>query len=245
MIRCDAVIFDLYGTLIDIHTDESRPSLWRNMSGFYAEHGVFYAPEELRGGYLRLADRLLAEKSGPWPEIDVTEVFSALFAAAGAQPQEGAVSGAARLFRRESTTHLRAYAGAAELIARLRRSGRRVFLLSNAQRCFTVPELEAVGLADSFDGIYLSSDWGFQKPDRRFFDALLSRESLRPEQCLMVGNDPVCDAAGAKRVGMAVWYVRSGLTPRSAPPTREVPADFRQDGTDLRALGRAILSPDS
>lgn len=242
MKRYDAVVFDLYGTLVDIHTDESRPALWRTMAAYYARKGAAYTPGELRGAYQRGVKERLAAQSGSWPEIDVLAVFSDLFTAAGSAPEEAAIRAAAQLFRKGSTTHLRAYAGAAELTAALRRDGRRVLLLSNAQRCFTEPELEAVGLSDSFDGIYISSDYGFQKPDPRFFQLLLSREGLRPGQCLMVGNDPLCDAAGAKAVGMDAWYIRSGLSPRDAPPTEAVEADYRQHGTDLRALRRALLS---
>ena len=244
MRRYDAVIFDLYGTLIDIHTDETRPALWGKMADFYARNGAGFTPVELQKEYRRLADHLLTEAGGLWPEIDLTDVFAALFSSAGAAPEPETVSTAAQLFRRYSTTHLRAYAGAAEILTKLRQDGHRVLLLSNAQRCFTVPELDTLELSGCFDGIYLSSDYGFQKPDPRFFEALLFSEGLRPDQCLMVGNDPVCDAAGARRAGMDVWYVHSGLTPEDAPSLSEVDADYRQAGTDLRALGRALLSPD-
>ena len=50
-----ACIFDLYGTLVDIHTDENQPSLWRRMAGFAASQGARYEAEELRQAYLRLA----------------------------------------------------------------------------------------------------------------------------------------------------------------------------------------------
>ncbi len=33
------VIFDLYGTLIDIRTDEQSPGLWAEMARVYAENG--------------------------------------------------------------------------------------------------------------------------------------------------------------------------------------------------------------
>lgn len=29
-------IFDLYGTLVDIHTNEYKPSLWKKMALFYS-----------------------------------------------------------------------------------------------------------------------------------------------------------------------------------------------------------------
>ena len=30
-------IFDLYGTLVDIHTDESMPALWKRMALFMSQ----------------------------------------------------------------------------------------------------------------------------------------------------------------------------------------------------------------
>lgn len=35
-------IFDLYGTLIDIHTDEEEKALWKALAKFYRAHGAFY-----------------------------------------------------------------------------------------------------------------------------------------------------------------------------------------------------------
>ena len=43
-----ACIFDLYGTLVDIHTDENQPSLWQRMAGFAASQGAHYEAEEMR-----------------------------------------------------------------------------------------------------------------------------------------------------------------------------------------------------
>ena len=36
----DTCIFDLYGTLVDIHTDEEQEELWERLALFYA----YYAP---------------------------------------------------------------------------------------------------------------------------------------------------------------------------------------------------------
>lgn len=49
----DNIIFDLYGTLIDIHTDEEDIAVWKHMCEFYAQHGVKYNPAGLRSRYKR------------------------------------------------------------------------------------------------------------------------------------------------------------------------------------------------
>ena len=51
----DNYIFDLYGTLIDIHTDEQQPLLWEKMAEYLDEHfGAKYEPSALRKRYLEI-----------------------------------------------------------------------------------------------------------------------------------------------------------------------------------------------
>lgn len=47
-------IFDLYGTLVDIRTDEEQPMLWNKMCLLYGGYGAVYLPEELHMLYKRL-----------------------------------------------------------------------------------------------------------------------------------------------------------------------------------------------
>ena len=44
----DNYIFDLYGTLVDIHTNEKKAYLWKKMSLFFGMKGAAYEPKELR-----------------------------------------------------------------------------------------------------------------------------------------------------------------------------------------------------
>ena len=236
-----AYIFDLYGTLVDIHTDENQPSLWKQMAGFYAARGAQYAPRELQqkyNDYVREAEEALLrrdrEPENVWVEIEVGRVFARLYEEKGIRTDGERIAQTALQFRRASLTHLRLYAGAKELLSSLRQRGRGVYLLSNAQRLFTAPELEALGLADCFDGICISSDEGFKKPDPRFFRCLLERFALEPGTCLMIGNDPICDGQGAKKVGIDSWCIRSGISPR------ELTEGYDQQGMDLRRLLRYL-----
>ena len=44
-------LFDLYGTLVDIHTDEEAPSFWRNVSRLLGMQGVHLSPAVLKAKY--------------------------------------------------------------------------------------------------------------------------------------------------------------------------------------------------
>ena len=96
--------------------------------------------------------------------------------------------------------------------------------------------MRALGLADAFDAVYLSSDCGCKKPDRRFFRLLLDEQRLDPARSIMVGNDPVCDAAGAREAGLDVLYVHSNLSPAGPLPE----ATFVLPEMDISRMG-AIL----
>lgn len=53
-------VFDLYGTLIDINTDEWSIELWEKMAVYYGYKGAIYTAEELNEEYGKLVE---AEKS--------------------------------------------------------------------------------------------------------------------------------------------------------------------------------------
>ena len=247
----ETILFDLYGTLVDIHTDEGMKSLWRKTAEFYKDMGAEYSAGELKEEYFRLVT--LHEKemsvgaSDPHeahPEIELSEVFRELYINRGVKevPDE-LIFETALVFRKASTTHIKLYAGVRELLQALRKAGKRVILLSNAQRIFTVPELKELGIYDRFDDIFISSDHGCKKPDKRFFMKPVHKYSLDPADCLMIGNDGVCDIKGAINSGMDAYYIHSALSPKPCPAADQlgIPEERFQNSMDIRELGRRIL----
>ena len=209
-------IFDLYGTLVDIRTDEHSPALWRRMAELYARFGADYTPAGLCESYRRLCaeeTRLLREKTNClYPEIELTRVFRRLYDEAPRRHEasfapvqgerESWTAMIASAFRSFSMKKLRLYPGVLRTLDTLRERGCGLYLLSNAQRCFTVPELELLGLAGRFDAVYLSSDFGAAKPEAAFLEVLLREQKLDRRECLMVGNDPETDLGVAAACGV-------------------------------------------
>ena len=108
--------------------------------------------------------------------------------------------------------------GARRTLDGLKRRGARLFLLSNAQSCFTVPELRLLGLTDSFEQIFLSSDFGCKKPSSAFYRAAMARAGVSAEEIVMVGNDPDADIRGADRCGIQSRFFRSCQSPVESGP---------------------------
>ena len=214
-------IFDLYGTLADIRTNESSPYLWRKMSELYSSLGASYNPRQLRRQFRRLeqesAEKLQreAESAGEkdaLTEPDLTEVFRELFREKGISCDRQRARLTAVFFRTLSRQYLQLYEGVKETLEELHNRGKGLYLLSNAQSDFTRPELELLGLEEYFDGILISSEEGCKKPSPRFFRRLLERYHLDPAVCLMVGNDEYADIGGAAGVGMDGLYLHTATS---------------------------------
>ena len=218
-------IFDLYGTLLDIHTDESMPSLWRRMALFMSFQGAAYKADELRRAYGAAIERDIDSISVVFPAVakehiepDIRRVIGALYRQKGVTPNADRVQDTATLFRTLSMRQLTVYPEAETVLRILRKRGKGVYLLSNAQAAFTMAELVHLQLVSLFDGIVLSSDVGIKKPDKAIFDYILSKYGLRPETCLMIGNDMEADMQGAASVGMAGRYIHTKQSPEREKP---------------------------
>lgn len=213
--RYTDLVFDLYGTLVDIHTEEND-LVWEKTAFFFGFYGAHYTPKELKSAFRAELQRREAKAGQSYecfPDIPFEQVMAQLFRAKGVEQADSLGIQAAQLFRISSLEYIRLYPYVREALTSLRQAGHRLWLLSNAQRVFTAYELRLLGMEDLFDKIYISSDYGCRKPDGRFYRALLEEQGLQAENCLMIGNDRFTDIAGAREVGMATLYMHTGLTP--------------------------------
>lgn len=227
------LIFDLYGTLVDIHTEENA-EVWEKTALYFGYYGAHYSPRELESAFTAQIS-LRKSKAGQsyecFPDIPFHEVMADLFRSKGIEENADTLGiQAAQLFRIASTEYIRLYPKVLESLDLLRKKGYRLWLLSNAQEVFTRYELRHLGLWDAFDGIYISSSFGFRKPDVRFFRSLLEEQQLDPKQCLMIGNDRETDIAGAKAAGLDTFYMHTALTPNDQSPADPAnPMEFEGD----------------
>lgn len=114
-------IFDFYGTLCDIRTDETKPELWEKLALFYGFCGADYTPEELKNSYFRIVSELEKE----FREIQIERVFKELFLKKGVPSDDTLAIHTGQFFRIISIEHLRLYDGAKEMLGRLRASGKK------------------------------------------------------------------------------------------------------------------------
>lgn len=67
--------------------------------------------------------------------------------------------------------------------------------------------LEKVGLDPYIRHVFTVRELEVEKPDPRFFEGILWKLRLQPQECIMVGDNYVTDIAGAKAVGLkTIWF---------------------------------------
>lgn len=239
-------VFDLYGTLVDINTDEQKADLWEKMAIFYGYYGARYKPSELKKAYYDIVskDEAALKKSivddtpryahEAFPEIQIEYVFQKLYRKKDIDADIDLAVHTGQFFRVISTKYIKLYDGAIELLEGIKNAGGKVWLLSNAQRIFTEYEMRYLGIHDKFDGILISSDEGTRKPDLRFFDLLTEKFGVDKSNALMIGNDASTDIAGATEAGMDTYFIYSNISPQMTDEEiKKVTATYKLAHMDL------------
>ncbi len=220
-------IFDLYGTLVDINTNEWKVSLWKQMALFYSLSGAPYAAKELNAAYDKYVQEAIEavppECYTTRPEPQILYVFKKLYTEKGIECNDELASLTGRFFRMLTIKYIRLYKGVHELFDAIRKHNGRIFLLSNAQRIFTEPEIRMLGLYDEFEDVMISSDEGCAKPDIKFFKKMLEKHNLDPKESIMIGNDHISDIKGAYDAGIDSLYLYTNISPK---PEGEILAKY-------------------
>jgi putative hydrolase of the HAD superfamily len=211
------ILFDLYGTLIDIETDESMEEIYRGIAHFLTYQGVSLHRWEVRDRYYQIMKRQKEEGGEEYPEIDVEAIWNAFLEQEGikADPSRRDLARIlAQIYRGISRKRLQLYPEVKRVLDDLQ-PRYRMALVSDAQPGYALPEMKAVGLDGYFDPIIISTYYGFRKPDARLFTKPLDILKLTPAEVICVGNDMYRDIYGASRLGIKTIFVDSNQGTKS------------------------------
>src|SRR5574344_2052812 len=97
-------LFDLYGTLVDIHTDENKKSLWKRLCELYGFEGAGYKPKALKKAYIRLVEEekqnvILQHPQYEYIDIKLEKIFDRLLTQKGVQSNKEFALQVAKSFR--------------------------------------------------------------------------------------------------------------------------------------------------
>jgi putative hydrolase of the HAD superfamily len=196
-VRHDAVVFDLFGTLV--------PEFPRDRF-----HGALAAGAALLGvdpeGFRREWEATALERQmGVLPTVDanVREILRRLGSTAAEDAVRAALVPRSELYRELFAPKL----DAVRTLAQLRARGYRLGLISMCS-----PDTPALWrsspLAGSVDVEVFSCEVGLRKPDPKIYRACTDRLGTDPSRCLYVGDGAYGELTGAAAIGMHPVLIR-------------------------------------
>ncbi|MHC1768440.1 MAG: HAD family hydrolase [Verrucomicrobiia bacterium] len=219
--RPRAVIFDAYGTLLDLrHETDGVEERWRKLFaetfGRLPDTGFSDTAEVCRKVVARLHAQAKALGIG-FPEVVWPSVMCEVLPALRELARPGLDGFIYRYCQLTRTTTLNPVAAA--LLPRLKAAGVLLGIASNAQ-AYTLREMHVGFVAVGLDWTRLfernlcfwSFQHGFSKPDPHVFQILTTRlgaEGISPPDILMVGDRLDNDVAPARAHGWQTWWLNA------------------------------------
>lgn len=191
----EAVFFDVDDTLVD--SDGAARAAFRAVFGASADYAAWSVLS--REWYPRHPREL------SWDAMRVGR--TAAFLDSLDLPDEPADAEARRMQVMEASFEL--FADVPECLRVLRQSGVKLGVITNSESAHQRRKLRSVGLADAFDAVVISGEFGAAKPDPAIFEHACTAIGVRPQAALHVGDRLDLDALGARDAGLCgVWLDR-------------------------------------
>ena len=199
----DAVVFDLWGTLVDELTHpEANRLVYRRKTDETADLlGVGH--DEFASAWSATSpDRMVGRISST--EATLSQICRQL----GSEPGGERIRAAAQIRYEYVRDALSPRRGTVETMSTLKASGYRVGLISNCTE--EVSRLwESTPFAPLVDTAVLSFDAGLAKPDARIYELALSGLGVSAKRCLYVGDGSDGELSGAAKAGMTAVLIRA------------------------------------
>jgi putative hydrolase of the HAD superfamily len=221
MSRIRAVIFDCYGTLIDIKTDEGKDEIFYYLSLYLQYYGATIEKEKLKSALALEKERYLKTSDERYPELDLELVFKNILNKEGLDNPFLAES-CCKLHRLLSRERFQLFPDSLPVLREMKRNGYPLAVVSDAQKVYCIEEGKMLGLNQFLDHSILSTHFGFKKPDPRLFTIACDLLEIPPAEAVYIGDSIKRDIKGPKQIGMLVILVNRNQKKNN----REIEPDF-------------------
>lgn len=215
----DTVLFDMGGTLEDIHVDdESRHASIQGVLDILRAHGIDpdkdfeTAASAINAGW----ERYGAYRDPRQRELKPEEIWGSFVLTDFGLDEESVRPYAEELAHMWEVTHyhraLRPHVR--EMLEGLKDLGMKLGVISNTASLYQVFDiLKEYGIRDYFQDVTLSSVTGYRKPNPNIFMVSLHQVQSDPAHCAYVGDTISRDVIGPIRMGFgATFHIDSYLT---------------------------------
>lgn len=205
-LRYDAVLFDVFGTLVDYQPDRLRleyPSTHRLLTSW----GHSLTHETFTTAWDRASAALELRAASSFEEFTMADAAHAFSLACDLRLPPDHCQELGSTFVSEWQQHVRPVDGVTDLVADLAPHAR-LGIVSNTHDAAMVPSiLRDMGVANLFEVTVLSVDHGHRKPHPSIYQAALDHLGCRAERVAFVGDSYDADYIGPQRVGMTSYLI--------------------------------------
>ena len=198
-VKYQAVIFDLFGTLVDNFSVREYESVLTEMAS------VLDVPPDK---FIRLwIDTFPQRATGVLPTFEA--IVEYICQKLGANVSDTNVKSAAQIRNSFTARSVIPRAGSLETLSGLKSKGLKIGLISDCSR--EVPTVWVdTPFAPLFDVTVFSCVVGIRKPDPRIYHIATGQLGVRPQSCLYIGDGSSQELTGASNVGMHPFLLRMG-----------------------------------
>lgn len=226
-----AVLFDFYGTLVDIKTEDWGDDAMRGVAYFLRYRGLPLRRAELRDRAREALQRQIDGSTQAHFQFDlalmwrnvIEESSPDLVASLGPDGLVPFSQSLATIQRSQSRVRFELVSGAIETLEALAENYR-LGVMSDGQGAFVRAELRELGISRYFDVVVVGGDHGYRKPDPRLFRHAIEQLGIAATSSVYVGTDPELDARASDVIGMHPVLVGHSSVPQelAGVPVRPV-----------------------
>ena len=217
-----AILFDLDGTLLPMDQDLFTEGYFRLLAEKMAPYG--YEPKKLIDAIWRGTAAMVKNNGSRSNEEAFWEKFIEIYGEKVRFDQALFEEFYCHEFQKAKEL-CKYQPQSSKIIQKVKELGFRAVLATNPifPAAATKSRVQWAGLdLSDFEWYTVYENIGFCKPNLHYYKEIAERLKLRPEECLMVGNDVTEDMA-AKEIGMEVFLLTDCLINRESKDIRQYP----------------------
>lgn len=212
------LLFDIDDTLLDFHATENRA-----LELLFEKHGIKLT-DTVKDNYVKFNQSLW--KKLELGEISRQELMTNRFTTFFKKEFNLNIDGLSlnREYLEFLSTGTDTIPGAKDLLFTLKKSGHKLYVVTNGIDFVQERRLRNTGFNSFFDDIFISQKIGYQKPDARFFKNVFNELSeFNPDDTLIIGDSLTSDIQGGHNANIdSIWY-----NPKSSPIDKKITPTYQ------------------